>query len=428
MATYPLRIAGIYLAPGQGEDVGKYDVWPPSESGIFPAKENAVEVGTEVGWPGLTNVQGAIKIGTPPGGDYVPEGRAGLNYQSPGYLSGERIVFVGDSITDGHTYPQLVRQALQEAGLPVPTVINAAAGGDTAKAMLARLDRDALALRPTLVMLHAGANDVARGVTSQEFEADITAIAERLRQEKLPAIILTTCITGPANIGREPMLANYDDILRKVARQYGFGIAEVTERMKEARAAGQQLIEADGTHPNYAGQHVIARAVLDALGRQDVPLPSAIRANLMEGVITSWLIRVAPTNEALDEKSAPLLQPDNSWTAYTLPETLPEAAGWLVDHRDRGFALSLDKLVGPGHAYQGVAHLDIAAPRTVYFNTGAGLQTVWLDGTRIYKTVSWHGFHAGRDRIPVDIAAGHHTIAIETSSQFFLSVTDNNDW
>lgn len=35
----------------------------------------------------------------------------------------QRIVFVGDSITDGHTYPQLVRQALAEAGRPVPVCL-----------------------------------------------------------------------------------------------------------------------------------------------------------------------------------------------------------------------------------------------------------------------------------------------------------------
>lgn len=56
----------------------------------------------------------------------------------------KRIVALGDSITDGHTYPMLIVQALREAGRPVPIIVNAGAGGDTAEKMLNRLDDDVL--------------------------------------------------------------------------------------------------------------------------------------------------------------------------------------------------------------------------------------------------------------------------------------------
>src|SRR5947209_19084336 len=90
----------------------------------------------------------------------------------------ERIVLVGDSITDGHTYPQLVRQALAEAGKPVPVVINAAVAGDTARGMRRRIERDVLVHRPTLVTLSAGINDVLHQVKPADYEADVEAIAE----------------------------------------------------------------------------------------------------------------------------------------------------------------------------------------------------------------------------------------------------------
>src|SRR3954454_19574145 len=80
-----------------------------------------------------------------------------------------RIVFLGDSITDGHTYPLLVRQALAEAGRPVPTAINAGIGGDTAKGVRARLERDVLVHHPDVVTLLVGANDVFKNVTSADY-------------------------------------------------------------------------------------------------------------------------------------------------------------------------------------------------------------------------------------------------------------------
>src|SRR5438876_5404938 len=83
----------------------------------------------------------------------------------------QRIVFLGDSITDGHTYPLLLRQALAEAGKPVPVCINAGVAGDTAKGMRQRLERDVLGHLPTLVSLSVGINDILRGVKSADYEA-----------------------------------------------------------------------------------------------------------------------------------------------------------------------------------------------------------------------------------------------------------------
>ena len=45
---------------------------------------------------------------------------AGCSGVRAGRTAAQRIVFLGDSITDGFTYPLLVRQALAEAHRPVP--------------------------------------------------------------------------------------------------------------------------------------------------------------------------------------------------------------------------------------------------------------------------------------------------------------------
>ena len=88
----------------------------------------------------------------------------------------------------------------------------------------------------------------------------------------------------------------------------------------------------------------------------------------------------------------------------------------------------MEKLVGPGKSYLGVATIDAAKPRTVYFNTGAHLQTIWLNGKRIYKSEGWTGWHAGKERVPAELIAGKNTVIIETGSAFFLGVTDDNAW
>jgi lysophospholipase L1-like esterase len=63
----------------------------------------------------------------------------------------QRIVFLGDSITDGNTLAELVHQAFADAGETPPVCINAGVGGDTAAQMLKRLDRDVLPRRLLLI-------------------------------------------------------------------------------------------------------------------------------------------------------------------------------------------------------------------------------------------------------------------------------------
>jgi lysophospholipase L1-like esterase len=323
----------------------------------------------------------------------------------------------------------LVRQAVAEAGRPAPVCINAGIGGDTAAGMRKRIERDVLVHRPTLMSLSVGINDILRGVKPADYEADVTAIAEQLKADHIPMLILTTSILGPKTGDADKRLADYNAILRRLAERYGCRVAEVNQRMQDARAAGLNALEEDHVHPNWEGHRIMARAVLDALGHRDVPLPKALKAELMAGVIREWRIRAVPDKAPpLDEKAVASLGLDESWKVYTLPEASPAPSWWLEQERQRGFALSLPGLVGPGKSYQGIAHVEAAAPKWVYFNTGAQLECLWLDGTRLYKRQEWTGWHAGRDRIAAQLRAGRNVIVIETGGEFFLSITDDNAW
>src|SRR4051794_22623209 len=82
----------------------------------------------------------------------------------------QRIVFLGDSITDGNTLIELVHQAVADAGLTPPVCINAGVASDTAALMVKRLDRDVLPRRPDLVLLSAGINDVLHNVDPADYE------------------------------------------------------------------------------------------------------------------------------------------------------------------------------------------------------------------------------------------------------------------
>ena len=346
----------------------------------------------------------------------------------------ERIVFIGDSITDGFTYPLLLQQALREAGKPVPICIDAGVASDTAQLMRRRIERDVLRHRPTRATLSVGVNDLFRKVPLDEFEADVRAIARQLADEKIPLVILTTSLFGPKEAEAEQRLDDYNAVLRRVAKDQGLTVAEVNHEMFRAREDGKELNEPDQIHLSFAGYRAMTRAVLDALGHVNVPVPKEQNLELMPGIVRRWQIRPAPEDKPLDDAVAKLAAAATDWTDFALPETKPKDHWWPEQERQRGFAQSLGEVArgsdpaAPPKRFQGLATIESPAARKVFFNTGANLQTIWLNGRRIFNQQGYTGWHAGKERIAAELQPGSNTVLIESGNEFFLSITDDDRW
>jgi hypothetical protein len=166
--------------------------------------------------------------------------------------------------------------------------------------------------------------------------------------------------------------------------------------------------------------------VLDALGHADVPVPQELPVPLMPGVVPQWRVRIAPAGQTpLNERLVAALEPEAAdWTTWTLPERGPAPRWWLEQERKRGFALSLDRGLGKALVYQGAAFLQADSAKRGFLHTGGHLQSVWLNGHCTYRSRGWTGWHAGKERVPVWLRGGRNVLVIESSPEFFLSVTD----
>ena len=339
------------------------------------------------------------------------------------FASEDRIVNLGDSHTDGQTYALLLQAALAEAGKPVPLFIGAGIGGDTASGMLMRLDRDVLVHRPTWVMLNCGANDANTGVQASDFEVTLRAIVKRLKEERLQLMLLTitSCRGGVQAKERGALSA----IIRRIAAEDHLPLAEVFDRMEAARAKGVDLWEDDGRHLNLEGYRIMSRAVLDAMDLSWISVPDKLQCTLLPGTIADWkILAVDADGPFLTEERVAALRPDENWRALKVPEEKPQQHWWREQERSRGFALSLNS------RFDGKRHIAFAEvtseARTAYVNTGADIKAVWLNGKRL--PVEPRGWHAGNNRIPVELREGKNTIIVECGDSFFLSITETNTW
>ncbi len=348
-------------------------------------------------------------------------------------LEGKRIAFLGDSITDGSTLPILFKQCLEAAGFKPPICTNVGVGGNRASDMLARLERDVIPFHPDYVTLSAGVNDANTGVPPEDYARDITAIVDRLGAcGSMVIILLPTPIVSPDAAKVKPRWTEYTVFLRKLAAQRKLRLAMFDRRMEEAIAEGQPVMAADGVHIDFQGYRVMARELLDTFGYSNVRVLEKMKLSVMPGVISPWRIGPASSDVPLTEAQAADIEPGSDWKTLSLPqaESVVGPDNWWFDQeRQRGFAVELDKIIaGKGNRYQALAELANPKERIAYLNTGAGLETIWFNGKKVFQNPGNSGWHPGKERIKITLKPGNNRFLIETGTSFFLSITDDDKW
>jgi len=372
----------------------------------------------------------------------------------------KRIAIVSHSLSDGNTWPYLLRQALVEAGRPEPYLINAAAGGDMAAASLRRFDWATLRFNPDLVIFFIGRANVGQ-ITADEYQAAMTEMITRAQAQGADILLMVGRMPfpgiGPSEMGNdvkageivarqrakiaadtgEPLIdldnppANRtdDQILRALAARYNCMVCETTPPMVDAFEQRIWLWEPDLAHWNFEGYQAALRGVLDGLGYKNVAVPRVSKIRVIPGLITTWKLRPFAAGEAnLTEETVVKLAPGDGWKTYTLPEEKPLGSWWEDQCRVEGYAMSLAKTLGQAKRYVGVATYRAESAGKAFVNTGGHLQAVWVNGKKIFQVGLWDGFHIGTHRIEVDMNAGDNTIVIETGTQFGLSITPGLLW
>jgi lysophospholipase L1-like esterase len=220
---------------------------------------------------------------------------AGLLCMSAGDIpvkDGEKIAFLGDSITQGGMgptgYVTLVIQGLKANGVNA-TAIGAGISGHKSNDMLARVQRDVIDKKPDWMTLSCGVNDVwhgAKGVPLDQYKQNITQIVEKVQAAGIKVMILTaTMITENPEEPNNQKLAAYNEFLRELAKEKKCLLGELNGAMQkelDAREkAGQKrgrLLTGDGVHMNPFGNVMMATGVLRGFGLDDAQIAKATEA------------------------------------------------------------------------------------------------------------------------------------------------------
>ncbi len=201
---------------------------------------------------------------------------------------GDRVLFQGDSITDagrgtppglGGGYVAMVRGMLSAVRPDLHVeIVNRGVGGDRTAELLTRWSNDCLELKPQVLSIKIGVNDVWRlagewngqkHIALPEFRANFMKLIEQALAAGVRQLVLVspTTITH-ANVSQlNDLLGQYASVTADLARQYGAIYVPARDALLAARTTLPDVAwTGDGCHPSTSGHALIAAAWLQAVG------------------------------------------------------------------------------------------------------------------------------------------------------------------
>lgn len=177
----------------------------------------------------------------------------------------KRIVFMGDSITEGWPFLEFF------AGKPY---VNRGISGQTTPQMLIRFRPDVIALKPAVVVLLAGINDIAgnTGPSTLEMITDnIFSMAELAKANNIKVILCSVlpAFDFPWRPGSFPAekVVTLNKMIKKYADANGILYLDYYSAMVNDQKGLNAAYSGDGVHPNKTGYEVMNPLVEKAIAK-----------------------------------------------------------------------------------------------------------------------------------------------------------------
>ncbi|NNJ89661.1 MAG: acylhydrolase [Eudoraea sp.] len=179
--------------------------------------------------------------------------------------SKERIVFYGNSITIGwlHTVPSFFKDK---------PFINRGIGGQTTPQMLVRFRQDVLDLKPKVVLILAGTNDIAGNtgpMTLDEIMGNLRSMAELAMANNIEVILCSVLPASdyPWRPGLEPnrKIPALNTMIKEYTEQTTAHYLDYYSALVNDQNGMDSDLANDGVHPTKAGYEIMAPLAIKAI-------------------------------------------------------------------------------------------------------------------------------------------------------------------
>jgi lysophospholipase L1-like esterase len=203
-------------------------------------KQQLVELETRLrDWPDLARYKSSNpRLGEPAKGEH-------------------RIVFLGDSITENWNLDEW---------FPGKPYVNRGISGQTTPQILLRFRQDVIALKPGIVVILAGTNDIAENTgptTLEAIEDNLTSMVELAQKNEIGVVLCT--VLPVARYPWRPEIQAIEKIqelnrwMKSYAARAGVRLLDFYSAMADQKLGLSEDLGTDGVHPNHAGYAVMTR-------------------------------------------------------------------------------------------------------------------------------------------------------------------------
>ena len=178
----------------------------------------------------------------------------------------QRVVFMGDSITDSWDNPS------NGGFFPGKPYVNRGISGQTTPQMLVRFRRDVIELKPKVVVILAGTNDLAGNTgptTVEAIEDNLKSMAELANANRIRVVLASVMPVSDyemrdgkqlvQTVRRPPeKILALNNWLQEFARANNHTYLDYFSAMVDAKGFLKDELSNDGLHPNVQGYAVMA--------------------------------------------------------------------------------------------------------------------------------------------------------------------------
>ncbi|MFI5093169.1 MAG: SGNH/GDSL hydrolase family protein [Candidatus Acidiferrales bacterium] len=176
-----------------------------------------------------------------------------------------RVVFMGDSITEGWGMKATATSPARGEFFPGKPYLNRGISGQTSPQMLLRFRQDVIDLKPKVVLILAGTNDIAENtgkMTLEETEGNIESMSELARANGIRPIL---CSVLPStdfwwHKGLQPAskIKELNARIKEYAAKNDLVYVDYYSAMVNGEGGLKKEFSPDGVHPNAAGYGIMA--------------------------------------------------------------------------------------------------------------------------------------------------------------------------
>lgn len=272
-----------------------------------------------------------------------PAARPSAKPAGLGLKDGDRIIFIGDSITHQCQYTQYVEDFFYTRYPKLRLHFrNAGVSGDRAADALNRFDDDIASFKPTIATVLLGMNDGAYTDFNPEifktYAQDMTKLLDKLDALKVRVFLMSPTMfdhqafeqmvaKDPAR-GKNKKPDNYNAVLayfgkwgQEQARKRGYGFIDLFGPLNKLTTEGRVkdpnfTLIADAIHPAGDGQFVMAYSIIEAFGET-----GSVWSIMGTPAAAGWKVNASP-GSAVTATSG---EPGKTLTFTLQPKCLPWA-------------------------------------------------------------------------------------------------------